>query len=490
MAVFRAQLLKLAFGHKITSTTLTNQKPIKYEGLVRTIFLAKLHYNCRHWTSYISCRNLLTYHKLFRHEKLFPRGLHSIMPPKGKRAAGSKASEDSKKKTKSDDNDTEEVKTPSRQSKRNINKVVTYRDEDFSDDELPPKKATKTSRKAREDSDVSDDSEKSKNKRKQKAEDSGDEDLDSNEDEEGEETKTKKSKAKDKVPPAKKAKADKPVLNKTESDYESIDFSSDKTTEDGKSWNLKISTWNVGGLKAWVKKNGIDFLKYEDPDIFCMQETRCSESKLPPEAKVEGYHTYWVSGEKEGYAGVGLYTKEEPIKVTYGIGNEEFDTEGRLITAEYEKFYLVAAYVPNAGRGLVTLPKRMKWDPDLRNYLKELDSKKPVILCGDMNVSHQAIDLANPKTNTKNAGFTQEERDGMTALLEEGFVDSFRHLYPEKTGAYSFWTYMGNARSRNVGWRLDYFIISQKLIPNLCDNIIRSEVYGSDHCPITLLVNI
>lgn len=300
-----------------------------------------------------------------------------------------------------------------------------------------------------------------------------------------------KSKEKvDKPPAAKKSKVDKPLLNKTHSDYESLDFSSDKTTSDGKLWNLKISSWNVGGLKAWLKKSGVDYIKYENPDIFCLQETKCSEDKVPPEVKVDGYHTYWLSGEKDGYAGIGLYSKKEPIKVTYGIGNKEFDAEGRVITAEYENFYLVAAYVPNAGRGLVTLPKRMKWDPQLRNYVKELDSKKPVILSGDMNVSHQPIDLANPKTNTRNAGFTQEERDGMTTLLEEGFVDSFRHLYPEKTGAYTFWTYMGNARSRNVGWRLDYFILSQKLVPNLCDSVIRSDVYGSDHCPITLLINI
>ncbi|XP_021917390.1 DNA-(apurinic or apyrimidinic site) lyase-like [Zootermopsis nevadensis] len=436
------------------------------------------------------------------------------MPPKGKRNGGAtKASSgDGKRKNKgvpvrnegksSDENETEELKAPSRQSKRNINKVVTYKDEDLSDDDVRPEGGVKLSKKEKhdEDSDISDDNEvtsggefvaKVKNpsgskkwSSNQDSEDIHDTDESISEDES--ESKTKK----DKPPPAKKPRVYKPLLNKTHSDYESLDFSNDKTTSDGERWNLKISSWNVGGLKAWVKKNGIDFLKHENPDVFCLQETKCSESKLPPEVKVGGYHTYWLSGEKDGYAGVGLYTKKEPIKVTYGLGKKEFDTEGRVITAEYENFYLVAAYVPNAGRGLVTLPKRMKWDPDLRTYVKELDAKKPVILCGDMNVSHHPIDLANPKTNTKNAGFTQEERDGLTALLEEGFVDSFRHLYPEKTGAYTYWTYMGNARSRNTGWRLDYFILSQKLIPNLCDNVIRSEVYGSDHCPITLLINI
>ncbi|CAG2056782.1 unnamed protein product [Timema podura] len=165
-------------------------------------------------------------------------------------------------------------------------------------------------------------------------------------------------------------------------------------------------------------------------------------------------------------------------------------TERRVITAEYEKYFLVTTYVPNAGRGLVTLPKRMKWDPILQNYLKDLDTKKPVILCGDLNVAHEEIDLANPKTNTKSAGFTQEERDGMTSLLKQGFVDSFRLMYPDKTGAYTFWSYMGNARARNTGWRLDYFILSEKLKENLCDIIIRSDVYGSDHCPVTLLLNV
>ncbi|KAK3923088.1 Recombination repair protein 1 [Frankliniella fusca] len=292
-------------------------------------------------------------------------------------------------------------------------------------------------------------------------------------------------------PQPKKAKAgDKPLLNKSESNYASIDFSSEAKTKDGKLWNFKISSWNVAGLKAWVKKSGMEFLKHEDPDILCLQETKCSEKKLPPEAKVEGYHTYWLSGEKEGYAGVAVLSKTKPLEVKFGIDKPEFDSEGRVITAEYEKFYLVNVYVPNAGQGLKSLPRRLEWDPAFRAYLKNLDEKKPVILCGDLNVAHNEIDLANPKTNTKNAGFTPQEREGMSELLKQGFVDTFRNLYPDKSGAYSFWTYMSNARSRNVGWRLDYFITSERFMPQVCDNVIRNEVFGSDHCPITLFANV
>ncbi|XP_068086323.1 DNA repair nuclease APEX1 isoform X2 [Anabrus simplex] len=386
-----------------------------------------------------------------------------------------------------DKGEEEEEKPRGRQSKRNINKIVKYHefeDDNSGEEDSAAKPRGRQGRRKMDGSDDDDEfitEEGGKRRRGQRGRGSkrkgGEEDLE----ESGEEDDAK--------PKAKKVKAE-GKMNRTDSDFESIDFSCDKTTADGKPWNLKICGWNIGGLKAWIKKNGLEYIKHEKPDILCLQETRCSESKVPPEAKVEGYHTYWLSGEKEGYAGVALYSKEKPLNVKYGIGNKEFDSEGRLITAEYESFYLVNAYVPNAGRGLVTLPKRMKWDPDLRRYLKELDAKKPVILCGDMNVSHEAIDLANPKSNTKNAGFTQEERDGMTALLKEGFVDTFRHLYPEKTGAYTFWTYMGNARSRNVGWRLDYFIVSERLAPNVCDSVMRPEVYGSDHCPITLFIHI
>lgn len=292
-----------------------------------------------------------------------------------------------------------------------------------------------------------------------------------------------------KEPEPKKQKADPPA--KPDTDISKLDFTKcDNQTADGKTWNFKISSWNVAGLRAWVRKNGVDYIKKELPDIITLQETKCPERKLPPEVKIPGYHTYWISGDKDGYAGVALYSKEKPLNISYGIGNKEFDTDGRLITAEYEKFYLVAAYVPNAGQGLKTLPKRMKWDKEFREYLKKLDSKKPVILAGDLNVAHNEIDLANPKTNTRSAGFTQEERDAMTELLKQGFVDSFRHLYPDKTGAYTYWTYIGNARSRNTGWRLDYFVLSERLVPHLCDNVIRNQMYGSDHCPITLFLNI
>uniref|UniRef100_A0A6M2CTQ2 DNA-(apurinic or apyrimidinic site) endonuclease n=1 Tax=Rhipicephalus microplus TaxID=6941 RepID=A0A6M2CTQ2_RHIMP len=260
---------------------------------------------------------------------------------------------------------------------------------------------------------------------------------------------------------------------------------------DKKPWNLKLCSWNVNGVRAWLGKEGLEYLKKEQPDVFAIQETKCSDSKLPPEIKnVEGYNAYFLAGDQEGYSGVGLLTKIKPLDVKYGIGVDKHDKEGRVITAEYEKFYLVAVYVPNAGKKLVRLDYRMEWDQDFRAYLKELETKKPVVLCGDMNVAHQEIDLANPKTNKKNAGFTQEERDGFTTLLDAGFVDSFRHLYPDKKGAYTFWTYMMNARAKNVGWRLDYFILSNALERNISDSLIHSEVMGSDHCPVVLLLNI
>ncbi|CAG0913185.1 unnamed protein product [Notodromas monacha] len=194
----------------------------------------------------------------------------------------------------------------------------------------------------------------------------------------------------------------------------------------------------------------------------------------------------WVPGLKEGYAGVGVMTKQKPLKKSFGIGVPKFDADGRVITLEYESFYLVNVYVPNSGRGLVNLEARQEWDVKFREYLQDLDSKKPVIIAGDMNVSHLEIDLANPKSNKKNAGFTQEERDGFSTLLETGFLDTFRQFYPGKTGAYTFWTYMGNARGKNVGWRLDYFIVSKRFMDQVCDNRILADVLGSDHCPIAL----
>ncbi|KAM8961473.1 DNA repair nuclease/redox regulator APEX1 [Pelodytes ibericus] len=265
------------------------------------------------------------------------------------------------------------------------------------------------------------------------------------------------------------------------------------SSADGKKYTLKISSWNVDGLRAWVKKQGLTWVREEDPHIVCLQETKCAEKALPADIKdmPEYPHKYWAcSDEKEGYSGVAMLCKDKPLTITYGIGIEEHDKEGRVITAEFDSFYLVAAYVPNSSRGLVRLDYRQRWDVDFRAYLKGLDSKKPLILCGDLNVAHQEIDLKNPKTNKKTPGFTPQERQGFTELLAEGFVDSFRELYPDTPFAYTFWTYMMNARAKNVGWRLDYFVMSKALRPALCDSKIRSKAMGSDHCPITLYIAI
>ncbi|XP_058058676.1 recombination repair protein 1 isoform X2 [Anopheles bellator] len=265
---------------------------------------------------------------------------------------------------------------------------------------------------------------------------------------------------------AKDKKTSVPKMNKCSTDYTGLSFALEKDAL----WNYKISSWNLAGLRSW--------------------ETKCTEDQLPDEARhIPGYHPYWLC-KPGGYAGVAIYSRKMPIFVTYGLGDDEQDQDGRLLTAEYEKFYLVCVYVPNAGNKLVTLPKRMRWDEKFHQYLQELDRKKPVILCGDMNVAHEEIDLANPKTNRKNAGFTQEERDGMTRLLSYGFVDTFRKLYPERKAAYTFWTYMGGARAKNVGWRLDYFIVSERLADKVTDNVMRTQVYGSDHCPVTLFLNL
>ncbi|XP_028163181.1 DNA-(apurinic or apyrimidinic site) lyase [Ostrinia furnacalis] len=302
-------------------------------------------------------------------------------------------------------------------------------------------------------------------------------------------TKRRRKQAEEKAPAADKKKA--PLKNKAATDYEELDFSNSSQNTQGKEWNFKISSWNVDGIRAWMNKGGLDYIKYEKPDILCLQEVKCAQDKLPEEvASVPGYHAYWLCSDKDGYAGVGIYTAKLAMNVQYGLQNEELDSEGRVITAEYEHFYLITTYVPNAGRKLVTLPKRLQWNEEFRKYVKELDKKKPVIICGDMNVAHNEIDLANPKTNRKNAGFTDEERSGMSELLGDGFVDTYRHLNPDKTGAYTFWTYMMNSRSKNVGWRLDYFIVSERLLPSLCDSVIRDGVYGSDHCPISLFLHL
>uniref|UniRef100_A0A1A9Z444 DNA-(apurinic or apyrimidinic site) endonuclease n=1 Tax=Glossina pallidipes TaxID=7398 RepID=A0A1A9Z444_GLOPL len=283
-------------------------------------------------------------------------------------------------------------------------------------------------------------------------------------------------------------------LNSTSTTYNKADFELQrldaKDESKARSYNLKISSWNVSGVRAWLKKDGLTFLKYEEPDIFCMQEIKCTIDQLPEELeRIPGYHPYWLC-KPGGYAGVAIYSKIMPINVEYGIDNDEFDSNGRVITAEYEKFFLMNVYVPNSGRKLVNLEARMKWEKLFQAFVQKHDDRKPIIICGDMNVSHAEIDLANPKANTRNAGFTKEEREKMTELLALGYIDTFRHFYPERKGAYTFWTYMGGARARNVGWRLDYFLVSQRFLKKVVDNCIRSQCMGSDHCPITLFLKL
>ncbi|XP_046849696.1 exodeoxyribonuclease-like isoform X2 [Xenia sp. Carnegie-2017] len=257
-----------------------------------------------------------------------------------------------------------------------------------------------------------------------------------------------------------------------------------------RSWNLKISSWNVNGLKAWIQKaDSIKYVRKEEPDIFCLQETKCDASSLPKEASFPDYFCYWSTGDIKGYSGVGLLSKTKPKNVTYGIGVPEHDKEGRVITAEYEKFFLVTSYVPNSGQALKRLDYRKTWDEAFRSYLTKLKEEKHVVLCGDLNVAHNEIDLTNPKTNTKNAGFTKDERDNFTKLLDEDFVDTYRHFYPERTNQYSFWSYRGNARVKNVGWRLDYFVVSKDFLPNVAHSFIRDDVMGSDHAPVVLLLS-
>lgn len=270
-----------------------------------------------------------------------------------------------------------------------------------------------------------------------------------------------------------------------------VDTPDQLTTSDGQESCLKISSWNVDGLRAWVKKNGLEWVGLESPDVLCLQEIKCTEKQVPAAMKemVDYPHQYWSSSKsKEGYSGVAILCKAEPLNVTYGIGVEEHDGEGRLITVEMEKCFVVSVYVPNSGRGLVRLDYRQAWDGALRGYLEELQSRKPLVLCGDLNVAHDDIDLKNPKTNRKSAGFTPQERQGLDQLLGLGLVDTFRHLHPSLPHAYTFWTYMGNCRAKNVGWRLDYLLLSRSLLPRLCDSKIRTKIMGSDHCPVTLLL--
>lgn len=250
----------------------------------------------------------------------------------------------------------------------------------------------------------------------------------------------------------------------------------------------KLISWNVNGLRACLNKGFMDFFDEVDADIFCLQETKLSEGQL--EWEKEGYHAYWNYAEKKGYSGTAVFTKEEPLKVTYGIGMEEHDKEGRVITLEFEKFYFVTVYTPNSQRELARLDYRMEWEDAFREYLTGLSQKKQVIVTGDMNVAHKEIDLKNPKTNHKNAGFTDEERGKMTELLEAGFIDTFRYFYPDLEGVYSWWSYMFKAREKNAGWRIDYFLASEGLKEQLVDAKIYTDILGSDHCPVGLMIEL
>jgi len=247
---------------------------------------------------------------------------------------------------------------------------------------------------------------------------------------------------------------------------------------------MKLISWNVNGIRACVNKGFEDFFYNINADIFCIQETKCQPEQI--ELEFEGYKSYWNSAEKKGYSGTAIFTKKEPVSVTYGIGIEEHDKEGRILTLEFEDFYLINNYTPNSKRELERLDYRQVWEDEIRNYLLKLNKKKPVIMCGDLNVAHKEIDLKNPKTNRRNAGFTDEERAKMTQLLEAGFTDSFRYLYPDKENAYTWWSYMGRAREKNVGWRIDYFIVSNDAKEKIKEATIYSDIMGSDHCPVGL----
>ena len=250
---------------------------------------------------------------------------------------------------------------------------------------------------------------------------------------------------------------------------------------------MKLVSWNVNGIRACLNKGFSEFFKDVNAEIFCLQETKCQLGQV--ELNFDGYESYWNSAEKKGYSGTAVFTKIKPINVTYGIGIEEHDKEGRIITLEFEKFYLVTNYTPNAKRELERLEYRMKWEDEIRNYLLKLKKTKSVIMCGDLNVAHEEIDLKNPKTNKGNDGFTNEERGKMTELLNAGFIDSFRYLYPQKV-EYSWWSYMGHAREKNVGWRIDYFLVSEDIKKKIKEAKIHQEILGSDHCPVELEIDI
>ena len=247
---------------------------------------------------------------------------------------------------------------------------------------------------------------------------------------------------------------------------------------------MKLISWNVNGIRACVQKGFLDFFKEADADIFCIQESKMQEGQL--DLELEGYHQYWNYAEKKGYSGTAIFTKQEPLSVQYGIGIEEHDKEGRVITLEFKDFYMVTVYTPNSQNELARLPYRMKWEDDFLAYLKNLEKTKPVIFCGDLNVAHKEIDLKNPKTNRKNAGFTDEERQKFTEVLEAGFIDTFRYFYPDVEEIYSWWSYRFSARAKNAGGRIDYFCVSECLKDRLVDAKIFTEVMGSDHCPVQL----
>ena len=251
---------------------------------------------------------------------------------------------------------------------------------------------------------------------------------------------------------------------------------------------MKLISWNVNGIRACVQKGFVDIFKEMDADIFCIQESKMQEGQLVLE--LEGYHQYWNYAEKKGYSGTAIFTKEQPISDSYGIGIEKHDKEGRVITLEYDKYYMVNVYTPNSQNELARLDYRMEWEEAFKAYLKKLEENKPVIVCGDMNVAHNEIDLKNPKTNRKNAGFTDEERGKFTDLLDAGFIDTFRYFYPDMKDIYSWWSYRFSARAKNAGWRIDYFLVSEALKGNLVDAKIHTEIMGSDHCPVELDIEI
>ncbi len=250
---------------------------------------------------------------------------------------------------------------------------------------------------------------------------------------------------------------------------------------------MKLISWNVNGLRSCLQKGFLEYFNEMDADIFCIQESKLQQGQV--DLQIPGYHQYWNYAEKKGYSGTAIFTKKEPLSVAYGIGIEEHDHEGRVITLEFDDFYMITVYTPNSQDGLARLPYRMTWEEAFLAYLKKLEEKKPVIFCGDLNVAHKEIDLKNPKTNRKNAGFTDEERACFTHLLESGFLDTFRHFYPDMTGIYSWWSYRFQSRAKNAGWRIDYFVVSEALKDRLVDASIHTQVLGSDHCPVELVLS-